>query len=39
MEDADDVFLMIGSFATKAKAAVDRLRDAGRRVGPSPSAA
>ena len=33
MEDADDVFLMIGSFATKAKAAVDRLRDAGRRVG------
>lgn len=33
MEDADDVFLMIGCFATKAKAAVDRLRDAGRRVG------
>ncbi len=32
-EDADVVFFMIGSFATKAKDAVDRLRDAGRRVG------
>ncbi len=32
-EDADVVFFMIGSFATKAKNAVDRLRDAGRRVG------
>jgi len=33
MEDADDVFLMIGCFATKAKVAADRLREAGRRVG------
>jgi pyruvate ferredoxin oxidoreductase alpha subunit len=32
-EDAEIVFLMIGSFATKAKDAVDRLRDAGRKVG------
>ncbi len=32
-EDAEIVFLMIGSFATKAKAAVDRLRDAGEPVG------
>ncbi|MGE5173357.1 MAG: pyruvate synthase [Betaproteobacteria bacterium] len=32
-EDADIVFFMIGSFATKAKDAVDRLRDAGMRVG------
>ena len=32
-EDADVVFFMIGSFATKAKDAVDRLRDAGKRVG------
>ncbi|MEW6388050.1 MAG: pyruvate synthase [Thermodesulfobacteriota bacterium] len=32
-EDADFVFLMIGSFATKAREAVDRLRDAGRAVG------
>ncbi len=33
MEDAESAFLMIGSYATKAKAAVDRLREAGRRVG------
>ncbi len=33
LDDADDVFLMIGCFATKARAAVDRLRDTGRRVG------
>jgi len=32
-EDADVVFLMIGSFATKAKDAVDRLRADGRRAG------
>ncbi|MBW2503480.1 MAG: pyruvate synthase [Deltaproteobacteria bacterium] len=32
-DDADVVFLMIGSFATKAKAAVDRLREAGQSVG------
>jgi len=32
-EDAEYLFLMIGSFATKAKQAVDRLRDAGWRVG------
>lgn len=32
-EDADMVFVMMGSFATKAKEAVDRLRDAGQRVG------
>jgi pyruvate ferredoxin oxidoreductase alpha subunit len=32
-EDADIVFVMIGSFATKAMAAVDRLRDAGQAVG------
>jgi len=32
-EDADVVFYMIGSFATKAKDAVDRLRDAGQAVG------
>jgi pyruvate ferredoxin oxidoreductase alpha subunit len=31
--DADIVFVMIGSFATKAKAAVDQLRDAGWPVG------
>jgi pyruvate ferredoxin oxidoreductase alpha subunit len=31
--DADIVFFMIGSFATKAKEAVDRLRDAGTRAG------
>ena len=32
-EDAEIVFLMIGSFATKAKEAADRLRDGGRAVG------
>jgi pyruvate ferredoxin oxidoreductase alpha subunit len=32
-EDAAIVFLMIGSFATKAKDAVDRLRDRGESVG------
>jgi pyruvate ferredoxin oxidoreductase alpha subunit len=32
-EDADVVFVMMGSFATKARDAVDRLRDAGRAVG------
>jgi pyruvate ferredoxin oxidoreductase alpha subunit len=32
-EDAEIVFFMIGSFATKAREAVDRLRDAGKRVG------
>jgi pyruvate ferredoxin oxidoreductase alpha subunit len=32
-EDADIVFVMLGSFATKAKEAVDRLRDAGSAVG------
>lgn len=32
-EDADFVFLMIGAFATKAKDAVDRLREAGEKVG------
>jgi len=31
--DAEIVFFMIGSFATKAKDAVDRLRDRGDRVG------
>jgi pyruvate ferredoxin oxidoreductase alpha subunit len=31
--DAEVCFVMIGSFATKAKAAVDALRDAGRAVG------
>ncbi|MFM2129527.1 MAG: hypothetical protein RL477_1073, partial [Pseudomonadota bacterium] len=31
--DADIVFVMMGSFATKAKAAVDALRDGGRKVG------
>jgi pyruvate ferredoxin oxidoreductase alpha subunit len=33
VEDAETVFVMIGSFATKAKEAVDRLRDAGQAVG------
>jgi len=33
MDDAEVAFLMIGSFATKAKAAVDEMRSAGRRVG------
>lgn len=32
-EDAVIVFVMIGSFATKAKEAVDRLREAGEKVG------
>jgi len=32
-DDAELVFFMIGSFATKAKEAVDRLRDAGEAVG------
>ena len=32
-EDADVLFVMMGCFATKAKAAVDRLRDAGKSVG------
>ena len=32
-DDAEIVFLMMGSFATKARAAVDRLRDAGWRTG------
>jgi pyruvate ferredoxin oxidoreductase alpha subunit len=32
-DDAEIVFVMIGSFATKAKEAVDRLRDAGNAVG------
>lgn len=33
MEDAELAFFMIGSFATKAQEAVDRLRDAGWPVG------
>lgn len=32
-KDADYLFVMMGSFATKAKAAVDQLRDAGWRIG------
>jgi len=32
-EDAEIVFYMVGSFATKAREAVDRLREAGQRVG------
>lgn len=32
-EDAEILFVMIGSFATKAREAVDRLRDAGQKVG------
>ena len=32
-EDAEIVFFLIGSFATKAREAVDRLRDAGQPVG------
>ncbi len=32
-EDADFLFVMIGSFATKAKEAVDQLREAGHKVG------
>ncbi|MDH4040593.1 MAG: pyruvate synthase [Gammaproteobacteria bacterium] len=31
--DAEIVFYMIGSFSTKAREAVDRLRDAGQKVG------
>ena len=33
MDDAEFVFFMIGSFASKARDAVDRLRDAGWRAG------
>ncbi len=32
-EDAEYLFVMLGSFATKAKAAVDQLREAGWRIG------
>jgi pyruvate ferredoxin oxidoreductase alpha subunit len=32
-DDAEIVFVMIGSYATKAREAVDRLRDAGQAVG------
>jgi len=32
-DDAEVVFFMIGAFATKAKDAVDRLREAGEKVG------
>jgi pyruvate ferredoxin oxidoreductase alpha subunit len=32
-EDAETLFVMLGSFATKARAAVDRLREAGKAVG------
>lgn len=32
-DDADVVFVMIGSFSTKAKEAVDRLREDGMRIG------
>ncbi len=32
-QDAEFVFIMMGSFATNAKEAVDRLREAGRAVG------
>jgi pyruvate ferredoxin oxidoreductase alpha subunit len=32
-DDADIVFVMLGSFATKARAAVDHLRKAGNKVG------
>ena len=32
-DDAEIVFYMIGSFASKAREAVDRLREAGQRVG------
>jgi pyruvate ferredoxin oxidoreductase alpha subunit len=32
-DDADIVFVMLGSFATKARAAVDRLRAAGNNIG------
>ena len=33
MQEAEYAYVMIGSFATKAKDAVDRLRDAGWRIG------
>ena len=33
LEDAEFVFFMVGSFATKAREAVDRLREAGWRAG------
>jgi len=33
LDDAELVFVMMGSFATKARAAVDRLREAGSKVG------
>jgi len=33
MDDAEYVFVMMGSFATKARDAVDRLREAGWRIG------
>ena len=33
LADADFVFVMMGSFASKAREAVDRLREAGSRVG------
>jgi pyruvate ferredoxin oxidoreductase alpha subunit len=32
-DDAEIVFVMLGSYATKAKEAVDRLRDAGQKIG------
>jgi pyruvate ferredoxin oxidoreductase alpha subunit len=32
-DDAEILLVILGSFATKARAAVDRLRDVGRRVG------
>jgi pyruvate ferredoxin oxidoreductase alpha subunit len=32
-DDADYLFIMMGSFATKAREAVDRLREAGWRIG------
>jgi pyruvate ferredoxin oxidoreductase alpha subunit len=32
-DDADIVFVMLGSFATKARAAVDELRNSGNKVG------
>ena len=32
-DDADYVYVMMGSFASKAKAAVDKLRDAGWKIG------
>jgi len=33
VDDAEVVFFMMGSFATKAKDAVDRLREAGEKIG------